>query len=119
MHRSSNNRLSAAATPNVVHRSVKASINGISQWISVDESLERCLLETRRHVYRLEEIAHRLSKLAFPSSHAPAIALDLLKEGNRRLMQEIEEFNSDLHVVQHLAAAHLQQVPNAPLEKQG
>ncbi len=67
--------------------------------LSLDQTLEQCLLETQRQVHRLEEIVHRLT-FATSASGAPTIgALSLIQEGNRRLRQEVDEFALDSQAV--------------------
>lgn len=81
-----------------------------AQRFSMDEAMERCPLDTRRHVSRLEEIAHRLATLWFRTRRAPDGAIVLLTEGNRRLRVEVDEFHRDLHALQHLADSRVHTV---------
>jgi hypothetical protein len=66
---------------------------------SADQTLELCLLETQRQVMRLEEIVHRLTSVAGTGGAPPTGVMSLLREGNRRLQREVDEFAYDAHAV--------------------
>lgn len=66
---------------------------------TLDETLERCLLETQRQVCRLEAMVHRLAAVATHAVDAPPGAVTLMQEGNRRLQREVDEFTLDTHAV--------------------
>ena len=61
--------------------------------------LETCLLETQRQIQRLEEIMHRLRALQPRNVSTTSGMISLLREGTRRLAQEVDEFNLDSHVI--------------------
>ena len=66
---------------------------------TADQTLELCLLETQRQVMRLEEIVHRLTSVAGTGGAPPTGVMSLLREGNRRLQREVDEFAHDAHAV--------------------
>jgi hypothetical protein len=108
IHRPESERLMSFRSQGASHRAHESTDCDVPRSVSADQSLEQCLLDTQRHVSQLEEIAHRLAKLSFPSLHSPPSAIALLHEANRRLSMEVEEFSRDVIVVQHLAASHSQ-----------
>jgi hypothetical protein len=74
-------------------------------FVTLDRTLEQCLLETQRQVHRLEEIVHRLSTVNHPATTPPAGALSLIQESTRRLQQEVDEFSLDSHAVLQIVGA--------------
>jgi hypothetical protein len=81
------------------HSSPESDTPRVRQSLSLDQTLEQCLLETQRQVYRLEEIVHRLGSVAARTSTAPLGVMSLIQEGNRRLKHEVDEFTLDSHAV--------------------
>ncbi len=71
MHRSERNQMITASAPLLRVGTVTCAEPSTKQlWI--DESLEQCLLDTKRHVSQLEEIALRLSALSLSTPRASA-----------------------------------------------
>jgi ferritin-like metal-binding protein YciE len=81
------------------HASPESDSPRVKQSLSLDQTLEQCLLETQRQVYRLEEIVHRLGTVAARTTIAPVGVMSLIQEGNRRLKHEVDEFTLDSHAV--------------------
>ncbi len=77
---------------------------------TLDQTLEQCLLETQRQVYRLEEIVHRLASVASRTTLAPVGVMSLIQEGNRRLQREVDEFTLDSYAV-----ATMVRIPSVPI----
>jgi hypothetical protein len=80
-----------------------AGVSPTSNHLTLDQTLEQCLLDAQRQVHRLEEIVHRLKFGTRSGAPPSAGALSLIQESNRRLTKEVDEFVLDSHAVLSLA----------------